>query len=100
MSVYKGKNNYLGAWAYVLLSILYLIPVIGWIICILHCFKPDSQNLCHYARSCAVRALLVVGIVAIFAGVMFLVQGKDAFLADVNKLQNWFDSCMKLWPKL
>jgi len=31
MAKYHGKYHYMGAWKYVLLDILYAIPVIGWI---------------------------------------------------------------------
>lgn len=92
MAKFTGKYHYLGAWKYVLLDILYAIPVIGWIFLLVHAFNhgPENchENRLHYARSYFVRLLLVVLAVVALAVTVYLTIGFDAFVTNVNKVMN------------
>ena len=64
MGVYRSKKVYLGAWHYVGLTILYAIPVIGWIIAAVHAADHNKENRLHYARFFLIRlaaAVVIVG---------------------------------------
>ena len=92
MAKFHGKQTYIGAWHYVLLDILYTIPVLGLIFLLAHSFSDANENRKHYARSYFVRFLVVLLIIAAAVGVYFLVVGKTEFLAKFNDLvQIWKD---------
>lgn len=55
----------LGAWAYVGLSILFSIPVIGWIFLIVFSFSDANINRRNYARSYFAGLLIVVILIAV-----------------------------------
>ena len=79
MAIYRGSKRYLGAWQYVLLDILYLLPGIGLIFLIVHCFSQDHENRRHYARSYFAKLLTIIVICGIGALVYYLVAGQQAF---------------------
>lgn len=65
MTAYDGFNlppelEPLSAWTYVGLSILYAIPVIGWIFLIVFSISDRNLNRRNYSRSYLLCALLVV----------------------------------------
>ncbi len=102
MGKYHGKRYYLGAWNYVLLSILYCIPVIGLICLILHSFNEKDENRLHYARSYFARLLVVVILCGVFAGVLYLTAGKEAFEKErweavTDSMQDFRDSVRDLF---
>lgn len=86
MAKYHGKRHYLGAWKYVLLDILYAIPVIGLIFLLVHAFNHNHENRLHYARSYFVRLLLVVIVCAVVVGALYLTLGAEAFFLQVNEV--------------
>lgn len=79
MAKYRGTSNYIGAWHYVLLDILYAIPVIGWIILAVHCFKKDKESRMHYARSKCAHLLLGLIVIVISMTVLYFTVGKKYF---------------------
>ena len=80
MAKYRGKHFYLGAWGYVLLSILYMVPVVGLIFLLMHSFSKEDQyeNRKHYARSYFARLLVVVVICVIAAAAYYFINGQEA----------------------
>lgn len=79
MAKYRGTSNYIGAWHYVLLDILYAIPVIGWIILAVHCFKQDKESRMHYARSKFAHLLLGLIVLVISTTILYFTVGKKYF---------------------
>ena len=93
MVPFKGKSKYMGAWRYVLLDILYCIPVLGWIFLIYHALRnrdddkdTSIENRMHYARSYFARLLLVLILVGIGLTVFYFVAGSDIFVAKLEEL--------------
>lgn len=86
MAKFHGKHYYLGAWSYVLLDILYIIPVIGFIFLLVHSFSDQDENRRHYARSYFARLLLAIIICLIAVGVFYLAAGQEAFVAKINEI--------------
>ena len=76
MAKYRGTNNYIGAWHYVLLDILYVIPIIGFIMLLVHSFSSNNENRRHYARSYFARFLLAVIIFVIVGVVLYFTLGE------------------------
>ncbi len=76
MTNYRG-HHYIGAWHYVLLDILYCIPLVGWIFLLIHAFSPVEENRRHYARSYFVRLFLLLLILGISAAVVYFVSGPE-----------------------
>ena len=89
MAKYTGKQYYLGAWKYVMLDLLYLIPVVGLIFLIVHSFDTDHENRCHFARSHFAALLLVVIVTLIAGGAFYLVAGQAAFTEKMNEIWNF-----------
>ena len=86
MARFRGKQDYMGAWAYVLHDILYMIPVLGLIFLLVHAFGEKNENRRHYARSYFARLLLFILVCVIASGVFYLVAGSDAFSEKVNEI--------------
>ncbi len=61
------EPHYLGAWSYFWLEVLYAIPVIGWIILIIHACMSSHENRCHFARSffCWLLFPLIAGLITL-----------------------------------
>ena len=90
---FRGKQYYLGAWHYVLLDILYCIPVLGWIILLVHALrKKDSdentsnENRMHYARSYFVRLLVVLILCLIGIAAFYFISGSESFMTKMNEI--------------
>ena len=77
MAGYQEDGNYIGAWHYVWLEILYAIPVIGWICLIVHCFLPEKANRMHFARHYFARFLLGLLILIIVSLALYLTVGRQ-----------------------
>jgi len=90
MAKYHGKYHYMGAWKYVLLDILYAIPVIGWIFLLVHAFSHSNENRLHYARSYFVRLLLVVIIAVILGVTVYLTVGTEAFTQELTEVMEQY----------
>ena len=71
----SGGAHYMGAWSYFGLSILYCIPLVGFIFLICHACMMSHENRCHYARSyfcILVVMLILVALVAAVFGIALL----------------------------
>ena len=67
----------LSAWAYFGYSILFSIPLIGFILLIVFSFSDDNINRRNYARSywCAILIGLILGIIFLIFGVALGMAG-------------------------
>lgn len=96
MSWDSGKNKYLGAWHYVGLSILYAIPVLGWILLIFDAFNGQNENRKHYARSFFARALVTVILVLAALAALYALKGADGLTQlwndTLKDIQNRWES--------
>lgn len=88
MARFRGKNNFLGAWAYVLLGILYAIPVIGFVFMLVHSFSTGNENLRHYARSCLLRLVLCIVLAGIGVALILIFSGTDGLNNLWNSIKN------------
>ena len=79
MAKFRGTNNYIGAWHYVLLDIVYSIPVIGWIVLLIHALDKNNEIRMHYARSRFVHALIWFVILVIVFVVLYFTIGQKYF---------------------
>lgn len=86
MAKYRGTNHYIGAWHYVLLDILYAIPLIGFIALLVHSFSQNNENRRHYARSYFAKFLLAIIIFIILFVVLYLTVGET----ELNRILNDF----------
>ena len=65
----RRYSDYISAWGYIGYSILWSIPVIGWIIWLVNCFS-GRDNLKNFARSifCGfLVSLIVIGLMVALA---------------------------------
>ena len=90
MARYQGEKNYIGAWHYVGLEILYSIPVIGWIFLLVHCFMPEKENRMHFARHYFARLLIALVILVIVALVLYLTVGRQ-FMEHQKEIEDAFE---------
>ena len=56
-----GRYGVVSTGAYFGLMLLFAIPVIGWIVCIIMAFTPKNENIKHFAK--AMLIWIVIGIV-------------------------------------
>ena len=91
MAKFHGKQHYMGAWKYVLLDILYIIPIVGFIFLLIHAFNSSNENCRHYARSYFARALLFLILCLIALGIFYIVSGAEG----ITKLFNDFQELLK-----
>lgn len=86
MKKYRSPKTYLGAWAYTLLSILYMIPVAGWVILAIHCFDRSNENRLHFARSIVVKAMLLAIVLVILCGVLLAMGKLTSVTGELEKI--------------
>ncbi len=79
MAKFKGESNYLGAWSYAFLSLLYAIPVIGLIALFVHAYSENNENRRHFARSFFTRFLLSIIIIAVYFIILYFTLGQYYF---------------------
>ena len=96
MAKYRGTSNYIGAWHYVLLDILYAIPVIGWIILLAHCFNKGQESRMHYARSKFAHLLLGLVVILIAGAVLYFTVGKQ-YTDHQKELDATFEKYQKIY---
>ncbi len=94
MAKYRGSSNYIGAWHYVLLDILYAIPVIGLIMLLVHSFSQNNENRRHYARSYFARFLTAVIIIIAVVLIMYFTLGE----AELNRIINEWNRIINQAP--
>ena len=100
MPKFRGKQNYMGAWHYVLLDILYVIPVIGFIALLVHAFSDKNENRRHYARSYFARFLLFIILCLIGTGLYYLIAGSEAFSKTVSEIEKQWKSYTRTEKKV
>ncbi|MBO4327544.1 MAG: zinc-ribbon domain-containing protein [Clostridia bacterium] len=91
-AVQTGETKLLRPWAYFLLTILYCIPVIGWIFLIVHTFGNKNKNRKYFALSVWIWVLVTL-IIGIIGAVLYLIFKDSAF---VTKLEALFVSIYEL----
>ena len=95
MKKYVGSHHYISAWGYIGYSILYFIPVIGWIILFVHAGKNKNENRKNYAGAKLIAFVIFLLICAAVVGAYYLTP-KDTvndLIRDFNKWLNdaYFD---------
>ncbi len=67
----------ISAWGYVGYSILWSIPVIGWIIWLCAAIGSKKKNVKNFARApfCALLLVIIIAVVAAIAGVVLQLLG-------------------------
>lgn len=71
-NVIPASHKPIRAWGYVGYSILFSIPVIGWLIWLFKALGAKNKNVKNYARSyfCWVVLTLIVAVIVALAGVV------------------------------
>ena len=78
------KYQPLSAWEYWGLMILYAIPVIGFIVLIVHSFSDDNVNRRSFARSYFCTIVVVFIIIFLLGGLAFVSEFLNYFLNAIN----------------
>ena len=99
MARYQEEKNYIGAWHYVGLEILYGIPVIGWIFLLVHCFIPEKENRMHFARHYFARLLVALVILIIVGLVLYLTIGKQ-FMEHEQEITDAFEKFQRDYDRI
>ncbi len=84
---YDYGSKSIKPWGYVWLTILYAIPVIGWLVWLINALFARNTNVKNYARSffCAVVLLLIVAVLAVAVAGALNLLGYDV-IATVKGL--------------
>ncbi len=85
------EPKYIKSWGYVGYSILWAIPIVGWIIWLVNCFSSNTNKKC-YARSyfCKFILCLIVGVVV---GVLVFALASLGFI-NIEELLNSYGIMM------
>ena len=67
----------ISSWGYVGYSLLWSIPVIGWIFWLCAAIGSSNKNVKNYARSYLCSLLIGLAILAVIVGVAFLLDALD-----------------------
>lgn len=82
----------LSAWGYFWRSVLYAIPVIGWIVLLVKAIGAKNRNVRNYARSyfCGLLIAVIIAVLAVAAYfIIYAVTGKVLVLAPGAKKAIW-----------
>lgn len=90
-----GKYGIVGTGAFLGLTLLFSVPVVGWIACIIISFAAKNENIKHYAR--AMMIWLIVGIV-VSAAMFFLFRWLSGAL--MNYINQATDGAFDSWKDL
>ena len=60
------ESNIVGTWSYFGLSLLFNIPVVGWLLCAVMALTASNVNIRHFARSQFCMAFVLIFIIAVF----------------------------------
>ena len=69
----------ISSWGYVGYSLLWSIPVVGWICWLCAAIGASNRNVRNYARSYICAVLILLAISAVAVGVAFLLDALDIF---------------------
>ena len=67
-------NKVVGTGAYFGLMLLFALPIIGFIACIIMCFAPKNKNLKHFARANLIWAIIGLIIAGLVIGGIYLLS--------------------------
>lgn len=70
-----GKYGVVSTGAFFGLGLLYSIPVIGWIACIIMSFVPQNVNTKHFARAAMIRLIIGLVLLALICSLAVYVIG-------------------------
>lgn len=76
---YRGDTTPKSPWSYFGHSILYAIPLIGWIILIIQAIGADNVNLRNYARSYFCGFILI----AIIIGIILIIGAINGTITNI-----------------
>ena len=90
----------ISAWGYVGYSILWSIPVIGWIILLCSAIGAKNKNVKNFARYplCVLLLSLIIGVVAGIAGVVLNMLGIVDFAEIANQITEIANQIIALIP--
>ena len=81
----EDPNQVVGTGAYFGMMLLFALPVIGWIACIIMAFAPKNENVRHFARAnliWLIIALLIAGLLSL--AVSALVEFVTPYIEQIN----------------
>lgn len=78
------------AWGYVGYSLLWAIPVIGWLICFFTAIGGKNRNVRNFARSMFCGLLLIIIVAALLVGAVFLLDVLKVI--SIPELTKYFQS--------
>ena len=67
-------NKTVSTAAYFWLMLLFAIPVIGWLICLIMAFAPKNKNLKHFARAILIWGLVAAVLIGILTALIALLS--------------------------
>ncbi len=88
----------LSAWGYFWYSILYAIPVIGWIFLVINAVGAPNHNARSFARSYFCKLLIALLLLAMFAGVTALMFVSGVLSWD--EIQGMYDGLKPLFENM
>jgi len=97
-----GKNAVIGTFGWLGTLILFAIPVVGFVLCIVWAFGSSNQNRRNFSRACLILSLIVIALSAVFAfilGPMAMVAIKDTakpYVEQFDQIKDVADSLPKL----
>ena len=72
----------ISAWGYVGYSLLWSIPVVGWIIWLCQAIGASNRNVRNYARSYLCKLILSIALCALAVGVLVILHATDILPID------------------
>lgn len=81
----EDPNKVVGTGAFFGMMLLFSIPVIGWIVCLVMAFAPKNENIRHFARAnliWLIIALLIAGLISL--AVSALVDFVTPYIEQIN----------------
>lgn len=87
-----SESTPISSWGYVGYSVLWSIPMLGWLIWFFSCFSKKNRNVRNYARSYVCTFLLaiivmVVTVILVFVAMMLGFITADAFEGMMTQTQ-------------
>ena len=72
----------ISAWGYVGYSLLWAIPVVGWIFWLCAAIGANNRNVRNYARSYVCNLILSIALSAIIVGALFILDATNILPLD------------------
>jgi len=77
-------NKVVGTGTYFGLMLLFALPIIGFIACIIMCFAPKNKNLKHFARANLIWAIIALVIGGLIIGGIYMLS--NSLMDYINQL--------------